>query len=140
MSALAGPTITFTWQNECFFPSRQANPASDSVTEIVAANVVRVPNMTRFGPVNSAPTLCRTLVGHNNQGQTPNTKIETDARHSVSNLCITIAWATKDENVSGAGEGNRTLVISLEGCCSTIELHPQTFSCEMVEDVGFEPT
>src|SRR6185312_8266200 len=25
---------------------------------------------------------------------------------------------------SGAGEGNRTLVISLEGCCSTIELHP----------------
>ena len=24
-----------------------------------------------------------------------------------------------------AGEGNRTLVISLEGCCSTIELHPR---------------
>jgi hypothetical protein len=28
----------------------------------------------------------------------------------------------------GAGEGNRTLVISLEGCCSTIELHPQSGS------------
>src|SRR3954469_5601401 len=26
--------------------------------------------------------------------------------------------------ISGAGEGNRTLVISLEGFCSTIELHP----------------
>src|SRR5512140_1008864 len=26
--------------------------------------------------------------------------------------------------VSGAGEGNRTLVVSLEGFCSTIELHP----------------
>src|SRR4029078_5208963 len=26
----------------------------------------------------------------------------------------------------GAGEGNRTLVISLEGFCSTIELHPQS--------------
>ena len=26
--------------------------------------------------------------------------------------------------INGAGEGNRTLVISLEGCCSTIELHP----------------
>ena len=26
---------------------------------------------------------------------------------------------------NGAGEGNRTLVFSLEGCCSTIELHPQ---------------
>ena len=25
---------------------------------------------------------------------------------------------------NGAGEGNRTLVISLEGFCSTIELHP----------------
>src|SRR3569832_476738 len=28
----------------------------------------------------------------------------------------------------GAGEGNRTLVISLEGFCSTIELHPQTIA------------
>src|SRR5262245_17667998 len=27
----------------------------------------------------------------------------------------------------GAGEGNRTLVISLEGCCSTIELHPHVW-------------
>ena len=26
--------------------------------------------------------------------------------------------------LNGAGEGNRTLVFSLEGCCSTIELHP----------------
>jgi hypothetical protein len=25
----------------------------------------------------------------------------------------------------GAGERNRTAVISLEGCCSTIELHPR---------------
>src|SRR5258708_38357510 len=28
------------------------------------------------------------------------------------------------ENI-GAGEGNRTLVFSLEGCCSTIELYPR---------------
>ena len=28
---------------------------------------------------------------------------------------------------AGAGEGNRTLVISLEGFSSTIELHPQRF-------------
>ena len=27
-------------------------------------------------------------------------------------------------SATGAGEGNRTLVISLEGFCSTIELHP----------------
>ena len=28
-------------------------------------------------------------------------------------------------NADGAGEGNRTLVFSLEGYCSTIELHPR---------------
>ena len=28
-------------------------------------------------------------------------------------------------SIFGAGEGNRTLVVSLEGFCSTIELHPQ---------------
>ena len=27
--------------------------------------------------------------------------------------------------LTGAGEGNRTLVVSLENFCSTIELHPQ---------------
>src|SRR5690606_23943517 len=30
---------------------------------------------------------------------------------------------------AGAGEGNRTLVFSLEGCCSTIELHPRRTCC-----------
>src|SRR5262249_32217187 len=34
------------------------------------------------------------------------------------------ARAQPIENI-GAGEGNRTLVITLKGCCSTIELHPQ---------------
>jgi hypothetical protein len=61
--------------------------------------------------------------------------------------------------IIGAGEGNRTLVISLEGCCSTIELHPRrgdshrtsaicslasrmTDLCfsAMVGEVGLEPT
>src|SRR3989338_3070283 len=31
------------------------------------------------------------------------------------------------KNTTGAGEGNRTLVVSLENFCSTIELHPQAF-------------
>jgi hypothetical protein len=34
-----------------------------------------------------------------------------------------VAVATS-RTISGAGEGNRTLVVSLEGFCSTIELHP----------------
>ena len=33
--------------------------------------------------------------------------------------------ALTTSNSSGAGEGNRTLVISLENFCSTIELHPR---------------
>src|SRR5215510_512481 len=53
---------------------------------------------------------------------------------------------------AGAGEGNRTLVVSLEGFCSTIELHPLTgtesrpknqnrsWARGLVEGVGFEPT
>jgi hypothetical protein len=39
----------------------------------------------------------------------------------------------------GAGDGNRTHVISLEGWSSTIELHPQIFLFKMVEGGGFEP-
>ena len=50
---------------------------------------------------------------------------------------------------TGAGEGNRTLVVSLEGFCSTIELHPlkqKAFEPNafvgnlMVEGDGFEPS
>ena len=51
----------------------------------------------------------------------------------------------------GAGEGNRTLVLSLEGFSSTIELHPQNrtrsaanhsrySNINLVEGEGFEPS
>ncbi len=36
-------------------------------------------------------------------------------------------------NQAGAGEGNRTLVFSLEGCCSTIELHPHLMIAPMAK-------
>ena len=51
--------------------------------------------------------------------------------HAISERCF--SWNTKfltnwnnkgNRKNTGAGEGNRTLVISLEGYCSTIELHP----------------
>ncbi len=46
-----------------------------------------------------------------------------------------------DEQFHGAGGGNRTLIASLEGWSSTIELHPRRQFCRrMVEGVGFEPT
>src|SRR5205085_2832075 len=41
--------------------------------------------------------------------------------------------------VAGAGEGNRTLVISLEGFCSTIELHPPGSSCRSRGLLCFKP-
>ena len=42
----------------------------------------------------------------------------------------------RDNDVSdGAGEGNRTLVVSLEGFCSTIELHPPSWRpCHCLEE------
>ncbi len=37
----------------------------------------------------------------------------------------------------GAGEGNRTLVLSLEGFCSTIELHPlRPLSADNLKPLG----
>src|SRR5690606_32940389 len=48
------------------------------------------------------------------------------------------------KTLPGAGEGNRTLIISLEGSCSTIELHPRSpfhpqtpaYDCVAVRDLG----
>jgi hypothetical protein len=37
----------------------------------------------------------------------------------------------------GAGEGNRTLVVSLGSCCSTIELHPQAQPLRKALLIGF---
>ena len=42
-----------------------------------------------------------------------------------SALPLSYMGGIRDATVAGAGEGNRTLVISLEGFCSTIELHPR---------------
>src|SRR5262249_39818219 len=46
-------------------------------------------------------------------------------RASPSNLQLLSSVRRPCSVVRGAGEGNRTPVFSLEGCCSTIELHPQ---------------
>ena len=79
---------------------------------------------------------------------------------NLSSSGATIGKTTNQKPRAGAGEGNRTLIFSLEGCCSTIELHPplaiwpnhparlgiQPVSAShvgqfrMVEGVGFEPT
>jgi hypothetical protein len=47
--------------------------------------------------------------------------------HIVAMKCARLPrqFERGDELSIGAGEGNRTLVFSLEGCCSTIELHPR---------------
>ena len=48
------------------------------------------------------------------------------SRNIRSHFCRNVLSRLSENN--GAGEGNRTLVISLEGCCSTIELHPRRAS------------
>ncbi len=58
------------------------------------------------------------------------------------------ATTCKQQSRRGAGEGNRTLVLSLEGFSSTIELHPHKLQPQllrsrpnfMVEGEGFEPS
>src|SRR5579859_1862054 len=45
--------------------------------------------------------------------------------HVLTTRLISMGQKGHHNNI-GAGEGNRTLVVSLEGFCSTIELHPQT--------------
>ena len=42
----------------------------------------------------------------------------------ATTLLRTSLYPVQPARATGAGEGNRTLVVSLEGFCSTIELHP----------------
>ncbi len=73
--------------------------------------------------------------------------------HGLLNDAVVVFVECAIPFAAGAGEGNRTLVVSLEGFCSTIELHPppNTYSSAsalvrslwritVVEEVGFEPT
>jgi hypothetical protein len=72
--------------------------------------------MARIGLATSPlPRECSTTEPH---GHLP--LIPADIRAPCANPAKTTA-----KNHSGAGEGNRTLVVSLEGFCSTIELHPR---------------
>ena len=47
----------------------------------------------------------------------------------TENPCIAAVFRRLHHRPAGAGEGNRTLVVSLEGFCSTIELHPPSDLC-----------
>ena len=44
-------------------------------------------------------------------------------------------WLNSDRETTGAGKGNRTLIFSLENCCSTIELYPH---CRRWLNTGWE--
>ena len=56
----------------------------------------------------------------------PNIKAlkQTKPRHKNGDFILNSITNPKGQSGFGAGEGNRTLVISLEGYGSTIELHP----------------
>ena len=47
------------------------------------------------------------------------------SRQGFRERCLGSLQPARQESQSEAGEGNRTLVFSLEGYCSTIELHPR---------------
>ena len=59
-----------------------------------------------------------------NFSETVETKLPGVIPNKMKFTCILLALLRKSLIINGAGEGNRTLVCSLEGCRSTIELHP----------------
>jgi hypothetical protein len=74
--------------------------------------------MARIGRATSPlPRECSTTEPHGRKPSRPTKKLQT-------------------AQTLGAGEGNRTLVISLEGFSSTIELHPHTSN----SDTHFRPS
>ena len=52
--------------------------------------------------------------------------VKSQRASKLGGLALTPSTANQTRR---AGEGNRTLVFSLEGCCSTIELHPLVLPC-----------
>src|SRR4030088_1940436 len=82
---------------------------------------------------NSTPRVNRKVASHfASKGVSGRVARSDDARtpdvlhHLGLGTCLIDQAMRSIAPVVGAGEGNRTLVISLEGCCSTIELHPRT--------------
>ena len=73
--------------------------------------------MTRIELVTSPlPRECSTTELH---GQASlNKTLNASSFFSIQSYCF------RHTKNTGAGEGNRTLIVSLEGFCSTIELHP----------------
>ena len=53
---------------------------------------------------------------------------ETNKDSALSPIHVRREAPIRDQTGNGAGEGNRTLVLSLGSFCSTIELHP-LFAC-----------
>jgi hypothetical protein len=77
--------------------------------------------------------LSKNYCGAHNQNRTDDLILTMDALYRLSYAGLI--------HSNGAGDGNRTHVISLEGWSSTIELHPLIVltSNLMVEGGGFEP-
>ena len=82
------------------------------------------------------PTTSRTTISRSNQLsytrrlgapegiRTPDTRLRRPVLYPTELQVRVIAFSVKG---LGAGDGNRTHATSLEGWCSTIELHPRTF-------------
>ena len=65
-----------------------------------------------------------------NYGRCNSSACARHANRAVAPRCARALHARQSPGLAarGAGEGNRTLVVSLEGFCSTIELHPHAVS------------
>lgn len=75
------------------------------------------------------PLIFRTMTTHQCKSihtvddQEPDTPLAHAPQHAKFSTSSVLSWMG-----TGAGDGNRTRVFSLEGCGSTIELHPQSWT------------
>ena len=67
-------------------------------------------------------------------GRIPRKTTLSTLSHITASHLLPCSHREANTAVTGAGEGNRTLVVSLEGFCSTIELHPR----KPVKKLSFE--
>src|SRR3954452_16112186 len=84
--------------------------------------------LTTRPPLHEAPVMSRAFQAGAPCGGTPllcrRAKEAAARARLIASRALSNATACPQRVGVGAGEGNRTLVVSLEGFCSTIELHP----------------
>ncbi len=110
-----GDTPMFLWGGRWESNPRPSGPQSDALTNCATPAIALICNLGAPEGTRTPDTRLRRAVLYPAELQAQNQFAITA---SIKHLAMSTA------NFSGAGDGNRTHATSLEGWCSTIELHP----------------